>query len=109
MASYQHQRLSYKRGRRNFIIRSLPLHLLTDSLYVDACIKAGMKIDEFAGRLSFFLIPTMTFEEIAKFRAARSDLGNGDKREIQAKGLSLNADAFSYTDSRMLLHCTAAI
>ncbi len=46
---------------------------LSDGLaYVDACIKAGMKIDEFAGRLSFFFNSHNDFfEEIAKFRAAR--------------------------------------
>ncbi len=46
---------------------------LSDGLtYVDACIKAGLKIDEFAGRLSFFFNSHNDFfEEIAKFRAAR--------------------------------------
>jgi len=46
---------------------------LVDGLtYVDACIRAGMQIDEFAGRLSFFFNSHNDFfEEIAKFRAAR--------------------------------------
>ena len=46
---------------------------LADGLtYVEACVKAGMKIDEFAGRLSFFFNSHNDFfEEIAKFRAAR--------------------------------------
>jgi methylmalonyl-CoA mutase N-terminal domain/subunit len=40
--------------------------------YVEACVKAGLKIDEFAGRLSFFFNSHNDFfEEIAKFRAAR--------------------------------------
>ncbi|MDP9247863.1 MAG: methylmalonyl-CoA mutase family protein, partial [Candidatus Dormibacteraeota bacterium] len=40
--------------------------------YVDACIERGMKVDEFAPRLSFFFDSHMDFfEEIAKFRAAR--------------------------------------
>lgn len=40
--------------------------------YVDAAIKAGLDVDEFAGRLSFFFNCHNNFlEEIAKFRAAR--------------------------------------
>jgi methylmalonyl-CoA mutase N-terminal domain/subunit len=39
---------------------------------VEACVKAGMKIDDFGGRLSFFFNSHNDFfEEIAKFRAAR--------------------------------------
>lgn len=40
--------------------------------YVDAAIKAGLAVDEFAPRLSFFFNGHLNFfEEIAKFRAAR--------------------------------------
>ena len=40
--------------------------------YVQAAIKAGMDVDEFAPRLSFFFdVHNDFFEEIAKFRAAR--------------------------------------
>lgn len=46
---------------------------LSDGLgYVDGCLKRGMKIDDFAPRLSFFFdVHNDFFEEIAKFRAAR--------------------------------------
>ena len=46
---------------------------LSDGLgYVDACLKRGMKIDDFAPRLSFFFdVHNDFFEEIAKFRAGR--------------------------------------
>ena len=46
---------------------------LADGLgYVDACLKRGMKIDDFAPRLSFFWdVHNDFFEEIAKFRASR--------------------------------------
>ena len=46
---------------------------LADGLgYVEQCLKRGMKIDEFAPRLSFFFdVHNDFFEEIAKFRAAR--------------------------------------
>jgi methylmalonyl-CoA mutase N-terminal domain/subunit len=40
--------------------------------YVDAALEAGLKVDEFAPRLSFFFACHMNFfEEVAKFRAAR--------------------------------------
>jgi methylmalonyl-CoA mutase N-terminal domain/subunit len=40
--------------------------------YVQACIDRGMKVDDFAGRLSFFFNSHIDFfEEIAKYRAAR--------------------------------------
>jgi methylmalonyl-CoA mutase, N-terminal domain len=40
--------------------------------YVEACMAAGMDVDEFAPRLSFFFNSHVDFfEEIAKFRAAR--------------------------------------
>jgi len=40
--------------------------------YVEAAIKRGLSLDEFAGRLSFFFAAQNNFlEEVAKFRAAR--------------------------------------
>lgn len=40
--------------------------------YVEACLKAGLEIDDFAPRLSFFFNVHNNFlEEVAKFRAAR--------------------------------------
>ena len=40
--------------------------------YVDACVERGMRVDDFAPRLSFFFDAHIDFfEEIAKFRAAR--------------------------------------
>jgi len=46
---------------------------LADGLfYVDEGVKAGLDLDDFAGRLSFFFdVHIEFFEEIAKFRAAR--------------------------------------
>lgn len=40
--------------------------------YIEAALKAGMKIDDFAGRLSFFWnAHNNVLEEVAKFRASR--------------------------------------
>jgi methylmalonyl-CoA mutase N-terminal domain/subunit len=46
---------------------------LADAIaYVEAALKVGMEIDEFAGRLAFFFNAHNNFmEEVAKFRAAR--------------------------------------
>jgi methylmalonyl-CoA mutase N-terminal domain/subunit len=48
--------------------QELAFTLADGMAYVEASIKAGLKVDEFAPRLSFFFD---FFEEIAKFRAAR--------------------------------------
>ena len=40
--------------------------------YVEAALAAGLDVDEFAPRLSFFFVSNPNFlEEVAKFRAAR--------------------------------------
>ena len=58
---------------------------LADGLfYVDEGVKAGLDIDEFAPRLSFFFdVHIEFFEEIAKFRAARRIWA----REMQKRGV----------------------
>jgi methylmalonyl-CoA mutase, N-terminal domain len=53
-------------------VQELAFTLADGMAYVEASIKAGLKVDEFAPRLSFFFDSHMDFfEEIAKFRAAR--------------------------------------
>ncbi len=53
-------------------IQELAFTLADGLAYVDACIARGMKVDDFAPRLSFFFdVHNDFFEEIAKFRAAR--------------------------------------
>ncbi len=54
--------------------------------YVDAAISAGLDVDEFAGRLSFFFACHNNFlEEIAKFRAARRIWARIMKERFNAK------------------------
>jgi methylmalonyl-CoA mutase N-terminal domain/subunit len=54
--------------------------------YVDAALKAGLEVDEFAGRLSFFFNVHNNFlEEVAKFRAARRLWARIMKERFQAK------------------------
>ena len=52
--------------------QELAFTLADGMAYVDACLERGMRIDDFAPRLSFFFDAHIDFfEEIAKFRAAR--------------------------------------
>jgi methylmalonyl-CoA mutase N-terminal domain/subunit len=54
--------------------------------YVNAAIKAGLDVDNFAPRLSFFLASHNNFfEEIAKFRAARRIWANLMKKNFKTK------------------------
>jgi methylmalonyl-CoA mutase, N-terminal domain len=54
--------------------------------YINTCISKGLKIDDFAPRLSFFFCCTMEFfEEIAKFRAARIIYSKILKEKFDAK------------------------
>jgi methylmalonyl-CoA mutase N-terminal domain/subunit len=54
--------------------------------YIQTCIDRGLKVDDFAPRLSFFYCCTMEFfEEIAKFRAARRIYANIMKDRFHAK------------------------
>ena len=53
-------------------VQELAFTLANGFCYVDSCIKAGMDVDDFAPRLSFFFNSHLDFfEEICKFRAAR--------------------------------------
>ena len=54
--------------------------------YVDAAIKKGLDVDQFAGRLAFFFSVSNNFlEEVAKFRAARRLWAAIMKDRFQAK------------------------
>jgi len=53
-------------------VQELAFTLADGLAYVEDCIARGMKVDDFAPRLSFFFdVHNDFFEEIAKFRAAR--------------------------------------
>ncbi len=53
-------------------VQELAFTIADGLAYVDAALKRGLKIDEFAPRLSFFFdVHNDFFEEIAKFRAGR--------------------------------------
>ncbi len=54
--------------------------------YIETCTARGLKVDDFAPRLSFFFCCTMEFfEEIAKFRAARRIYAKIMKERFRAR------------------------
>ena len=92
--------------------------------YIDACIARGLKIDDFAPRLSFFFCCTIEFfEEIAKFRVARKVYAEILKKHFGAKkqnslklkfhtqtsGESLTAQQTDNNVSRVAIQTMAAV
>ena len=92
--------------------------------YVDAALKAGLTLDSFASRLSFFFnVHNNFFEEIAKFRAARrmwarimkERFGAQDERSMmmrfhaQTAGATLTAQQVDNNVVRVTLQALAAV
>ena len=66
--------------------QELAFTLANGFCYVESCIQAGMNVDDFAPRLSFFFNSHLDFfEEIAKFRAARRIWSKEMKRRYNPK------------------------
>lgn len=67
-------------------VQEIAFTLADGIAYVDAAIKAGLDVDEFAPRLSFFFNAHQNFfEEVAKFRAARRLWAKIMKERFNAK------------------------
>lgn len=67
-------------------VQELAFTLADGICYVEACLARGMRVDDFAPRLSFFFNSHIDFfEEIAKFRAARRLWARIMKERFQAK------------------------
>ncbi len=92
--------------------------------YVDAAVKAGLDVDAFAARLSFFFnVHNNFFEEIAKFRAARrlwarimkERFGARDPRSMmlrfhaQTAGMTLTAQQVENNVVRVSVQALAAV
>src|SRR5487761_1679748 len=103
--------------------QELAFTLADGMAYVDACIERGMRIDDFAPRLSFFFDAHIDFfEEIAKFRAARriwarwmrDRYGAQDERSLklrfhtQTAGVSLTAQQPELNIARTAIEALAA-
>jgi len=67
-------------------VQEVAFTLANGIAYVEAALRAGLKVDDFAPRLSFFFNAHMDFfEEIAKFRAARRLWARIMKERFDAK------------------------
>ena len=92
--------------------------------YINTCVSRGLKVDEFAPRLSFFFCCTMEFfEEVAKFRAARriyakimkerfgakSDKSLHLRFHVQTSGESLTAQQVDNNIVRVTLEALSAV
>ncbi|MCA9001177.1 MAG: methylmalonyl-CoA mutase, partial [Planctomycetes bacterium] len=67
-------------------VQELAFTLANGRAYVKSIVAAGMDVDEFAGRLSFFFnAHNHLFEEVAKFRAARRMWARIMREEFGAK------------------------
>src|SRR3982075_2488309 len=104
--------------------QELAFTLADGMAYVDACLERGMRIDDFAPRLSFFFDAHIDFfEEIAKFRAARriwarwmrERYGAQDERSwklrfhTQTAGVSLTAQQPELNIARTAIEALAAV
>ena len=83
-------------------VQELAFTLADGLAYVQAGIDRGLKVDDFAPRLSFFFFNCHNdfFEEIAKFRAARRIWAREMKERFN--GNERSVAAFPYPDSRLL-------
>jgi methylmalonyl-CoA mutase N-terminal domain/subunit len=67
-------------------VQELAFTLADAIAYIEAAVRAGLDVDDFAPRLSFFLAShNQFFEEIAKFRAARRIWARLMKERFKAK------------------------
>jgi len=67
-------------------VQEVAFTLANGIAYVETAVKAGLDVDDFAGRLSFFFNSHLDFlEEIAKYRAARRLWAKIMKERFQAK------------------------
>lgn len=67
-------------------VQEVAFTLANATAYIETCLERGLKIDDFAPRLSFFFCCTMEFfEEVAKFRVARKVYAKIMKERFHAK------------------------
>jgi methylmalonyl-CoA mutase N-terminal domain/subunit len=105
-------------------VQEIAFTLANAVAYVKAAIKAGLEVDQFAPRLSFFFVVRSTLlEEVAKFRAARrvwykimksqfnakSDKSTALKFHTQTAGVQLTAQQPEVNLVRVTIQALAAV
>ena len=90
-------------------VQEVAFTLANGIAYVEAALKAGLDVDDFGRRLSFFFNAHNDFlEEIAKFRSARSVMGFDHGRTFWRHPSRCIKIAFPHPDCRIYTHCPAA-
>ena len=104
-AALQHHldlRLPHPRGRLDAPPRSSPSRSPTASPTSQAAVAAGLEVDAFARRLSFFFnAHNDVFQEVAKFRAARLLVGRDHARALRRARRALADAALPRPDRRL--------
>ncbi len=105
-------------------VQEIAFTLANAKEYVTAALNAGLRVDEFAPRLSFFFVARTTLlEEVAKFRAARrmwarimkEEFGAQDPRSqmlrfhTQTAGVQLTAQQKEVNLARVTIQALAAV
>ena len=91
-------------------VQELAFTLRNGIEYVEAALQAGLEIDQFAPRLSFFFnAHSDLFEEVAKYRAARKIWCRVMQERFRREGPTLVGAAFSHSNGRMLADRPAAL
>ena len=89
--------------------QELAFTLANGFAYVEAAMAAGLAVDDFAPRLSFFFNAHLDFfEEIGKFRAARRIWARWLPGALRRQGRALAAPAVPHPDRRRVAHGPAA-
>ena len=90
-------------------VQELAFTLANGIAYVQAGVDAGLAVDEFAPRLSFFFnAHNNFFEEVAKFRAARRMWAPDHDRALRGDGRAVEDAALPHPDRRLDPHRPAA-
>ena len=80
-------------------VQELAFTIADGMAYVEAALERGLRIDDFAPRLSFFFNSHSDFfEEIAKFRASPAHLARPDDRALPRRERALGLDALPHPD-----------
>ena len=83
-------------------VQEIAFTLANGIAYVEAALAAGLDVDAFAPRLSFFFnAHNNLFEEVAKFRAARRMWARIMTRALRGQGRAVEAAALPHPDRRL--------
>ncbi len=90
-------------------VQEVAFTLANGIAYVEAALKAGLNVDDFAGQLSFFFnAHNNLLEEVAKFRGCAPPVGRDHARSVQGAKAVVVAAAIPHADRRLYAHRPAA-